>query len=141
MARTASAEWYGDLKSGNGSMSSTSGAFSDLAFSFKTRFEDEPGTNPEELVAAAHAGCFSMALSNELASAGLNPESVKTTAAASLGKKGDGYAITEITLTSVAKVPGADEETVREIAAKAKEGCPISQSLTADISLELTIET
>lgn len=141
MARTASAEWYGDLKSGKGSMSSTSGAFSDLAFSFKTRFEDEPGTNPEELVAAAHAGCFSMALSNELASAGLQPESVKTTAAASLGEKGDGYAITAIKLTTVAKVPGADEAKVREIAAKAKEGCPISQSLTADISLDLTVET
>lgn len=141
MDRKASAEWHGDLRSGKGSMTSSSGAFSDLAFSFKTRFEDEPGTNPEELVAAAHAGCFSMALSNELASAGLNPESVKTTAAASLGKKGDGFAITNIVLTSTARVPGADEARVREIADKAKAGCPISQSLTADIRLDLTVET
>lgn len=141
MDRKASAEWYGDLKSGNGTMTGSSGAFSDLAFSFKTRFEDEPGTNPEELVAAAHAGCFSMALSNELASAGLNPTSVKTTAAVGLGKVEGGFAITRITLTSTANVPGADEATVREIADKAKSGCPISRSLTGEITLELTVET
>ena len=96
MARKASAEWHGDLKSGRGAMSGNSGAFSDLAFSFKTRFEDEPGTNPEELIAAAHAGCFSMAFSNELASAGLNPSSVKAEAAVSLGEVEGGYAITKI---------------------------------------------
>ncbi len=140
MDRTASAEWFGDLASGNGSMTGSSGAFSELPFSFRTRFEDEPGTNPEELVAAAHAGCFSMAFSNELAKAGLSPESVKTTAIATLGPKGDGFAITQIKLSSAAKVPGADEAKVREIAELAKAGCPISRSLSADISLDLTVE-
>lgn len=141
MARKASAEWYGDLRSGKGTMSGSSGAFSDLAFTFRTRFEDEPGTNPEELVAAAHAGCFSMAFSNELASAGLNPTSVKTTAAVSLGPVDGGNAITRIELTSVAHVPGADEAQVREIGESAKAGCPISRSLTGDITLNLTVET
>lgn len=141
MDRKATAEWFGDLKSGNGSMSGTSGAFSGLAFSFRTRFEDEPGTNPEELVAAAHAGCFSMALSNELAKAGLAPESVQTTAAAALGQVDGGVAITRMTLTSRARVPGADESKVREIADAAKAGCPISRSLKAEIVLELTVET
>ena len=141
MARKATAEWYGDLKSGNGTMSGSSGAFANLAFSFKTRFEDEPGTNPEELVAAAHAGCFSMAFSNELDKAGLSPNSVKTEAAVSLGEVEGGYAITTIVLTAVANVPGATEEKVREIGEAAKAGCPISRSLTGDIILELTVET
>lgn len=141
MARKANAEWYGDLKSGKGTMSGASGAFGDLAFSFKTRFEDEPGTNPEELIAAAHAGCFSMAMSNELDKAGLSPSSVKTEAAVSLGEVEGGYAITKIVLTAVANVPGADEAKVREIGDAAKAGCPISRSLTGEITLDLTVET
>ncbi|MFV0333413.1 MAG: OsmC family protein [Tropicimonas sp.] len=141
MGRKASAEWFGDLKSGKGTMSGASGAFEGLAFSFRTRFEEEPGTNPEELVAAAHAGCFSMALSNELASAGLNPESVRTVADMSLGEVEGGFAITRIRLVATARVPGADEGQVREIAARAKAGCPISRSLTGEISLDLTVET
>ncbi len=141
MDRKASAQWFGDLKSGQGTMTGASGAFTDLPFSFRTRFENEPGTNPEELVAAAHAGCFSMALSNELASAGLSPVSVKTTATATLGAVDGGMSITRIRLVSVANVPGADEAQVRAIAAKAKAGCPISRSLTGEVVLELTVET
>lgn len=136
MERKASAVWNGDLKGGNGTMGSGSGVLSDLAFSFATRFGDTPGTNPEELIAAAHAGCFSMALSNELAQAGLEPESVSTTATVTLE---DGW-IQKSRLDAVARVPGADEAKVREIAEKAKTGCPISRSLTAEISLSLEVE-
>lgn len=139
MKRHASAVWKGDLPSGSGTMSSQSGAFDALGYSFKTRFEDTPGTNPEELIAAAHAGCFSMAFSHGLASAGLNPEQVETTAIVTLDKVEGGFAITGIVLQTTAKVPGASEDQVREIAAAAKEGCPVSKVLNAEITLDLTV--
>lgn len=141
MDRHASAVWNGDLKSGKGVMNSQSGAFSDLGFSFATRFEAEPGTNPEELVAAAHAGCFSMAFSNELAKAGLDPQEVSTTATATLELVDGGFEVTRMTLVTTARVPGADVAQVEEIAAAAKAGCPISKLLNAEISLDLTVET
>lgn len=139
MKRHASALWQGDLPSGTGTMSVQSGAFKDLPFSFKTRFGDEPGTNPEELIGAAHAGCFSMAFSNELAKAGLTPESVATKATVTLDTS-KGADITAVLLETVASVPGADEAKVREIAAAAKQGCPVSKVLNAEITLDLTVK-
>jgi osmotically inducible protein OsmC len=140
MERHASAVWNGDLKAGKGTMTSQSGAFSDLPFSFDTRFGDTPGTNPEELVAAAHAGCFSMAFSNELAKAGLTPEEVATVATATLELVNGGFEVTRMTLVTTARVPGAVVAQVEEIAAAAKAGCPISKLLSAEITLELTVE-
>lgn len=140
MKRHASAVWKGDLPSGSGTMSSQSGAIKDLPFSFKTRFGDEPGTNPEELIGAAHAGCFSMAFSNELAKAGLSPESVATKATVTLDTS-KGADITAVLLETTATVPGADEAKVREIAEAAKKGCPVSKVLNAEITLDLTVKT
>lgn len=139
MKSHASAVWNGDLKSGNGTMSGQSGALKELPFSFKTRFEGAQGTNPEELIGAAHAGCYSMAFSNELASAGLSPESVETKATVTLEMGDAGPSITAVHLESAAKVPGADEAKVREIAEAAKKGCPVSKVLNAEISLDLTV--
>ncbi len=141
MKSHASAVWTGDLKSGNGEMSGHSGAFDALPFSFKTRFEGEPGTNPEELIGAAHAGCYSMALSNELAGAGLSPESVSTQATVTLEMGEAGPSITAVHLSSTASVPGADEAKVREIAEAAKKACPVSKVLNANITLELNVKT
>lgn len=141
MKRTASALWQGDLKQGKGSISSSSGAFDDLKYSFSTRFEDAPGTNPEELIAAAHAGCYSMALSNELATAGMTPESVHTTAHVTLEMLDDGPAVTKIHLVVDATVPGADKAAFDECANGAKDGCPISKLLNADITLETSLAT
>lgn len=135
MQRHASAIWNGDLKSGTGSISSESGVLEEQAYSFKTRFESEPGTNPEELIAAAHAGCFSMALSHELASAGLNPTSVATKATVTLDKVEGGFAISKVHLDVDAKVPGADQGKFDEIAAAAKAGCPVSKVLNAEITM------
>lgn len=139
MKRHASALWQGDLPSGTGTMSVQSGAFKDLPFSFKTRFGDEPGTNPEELIGAAHAGCFSMAFSNELAKAGLTPESVATKATVTLDTS-KGADITAVLLETTATVPGADEAKVREIAEAAKKGCPVSKVLNAEITLDLKVK-
>ena len=139
MKRHASAVWQGDLPSGTGTMSVQSGAFKELPFSFKTRFGDEPGTNPEELIGAAHAGCFSMAFSNELAKAGLTPESVATKATVTLDTS-KGADITAVLLETTATVPGADEAKVREIAEAAKKGCPVSKVLNAEITLDLTVK-
>ena len=139
MKRHASALWQGDLPSGTGTMSVQSGAFKELPFSFKTRFGDEPGTNPEELIGAAHAGCFSMAFSNELAKAGLTPESVATKATVTLDTS-KGADITAVLLETTATVPGADEAKVREIAEAAKKGCPVSKVLNAEITLNLTVK-
>lgn len=135
MQRHASAIWNGDLKSGTGSISSESGVLEEQAYSFKTRFESEPGTNPEELIAAAHAGCFSMALSHELSSAGLNPTSVATKATVTLDKVEGGFAISKVHLDVDAKVPGADQGKFDEIAAAAKAGCPVSKVLNAEITM------
>lgn len=133
--RNAQATWEGDLKSGKGSMKLASNAQA-MPYSFGTRFENANGTNPEELLGAAHAGCFSMALSHMLASAGFKPERVQTTARVTIDKVGDGFKITKIELNTEAKIPGIDEKTFMEHANKAKAGCPVSQALAAT-SIEL----
>lgn len=141
MKRTASAAWQGDIKEGKGNISSQSGALKDVQYGFNTRFEDGPGTNPEELIAAAHAGCFTMALAAQLGEAGLTAQSLKTTAAVSLEKAEDGFTITAVHLVLVAKIPGTDHQTFETIANKAKTGCPVSKLLNATITLDATLET
>lgn len=140
MKRTASAEWTGSLKEGKGAISTASGVLSNTQYSFSTRFEDGIGTNPEELLAASHAGCFSMALSGQLTTAGLVPESIRTTAAVSLEKTDAGFTVTKSHLTVTAKVPGATVEAFNTAAANAKAGCPISRVLNAEITMEATLE-
>ena len=140
MIRKASAVWQGDLKSGKGTLTAPSGAFTNAAYSFATRFEEKPGTNPEELIAAAHAGCFSMALSGELGRAGLKPERIETTAAVTLETVDGKPTVTKSQLTVKAKVPGADRAKFMEIANGAKAGCPISRLLKAEISMDATLE-
>jgi len=140
MKKTASAVWQGDLKSGKGTISTESGALKDNPYGFNTRFEGAPGTNPEELIGAAHAGCFSMALSMMLGQAGLTPERIDTTAEVTLDKDDKGFSITAIALTLKAKVPGTDNEQFQQIANQAKEGCPVSRVLNAEISLNATLE-
>jgi osmotically inducible protein OsmC len=135
MKRTANAQWKGDLKSGSGTMSMASGVLSNAPYSFRTRFEDAPGTNPEELLAAAHAGCFSMALSAQLTQAGLTPESIETKCAISLEKQPEGFAITESHLEVKAKVPGASAEAFDKAVQAAKTGCPVSKLYRANITL------
>ena len=130
MARQATAEWKGDLKGGSGHVKTGSGAY-EGNYSFTTRFEDKPGANPEELLGAAHAGCFSMALANMLATAGFVANSVHTTADVHLGKDDKGFLITRIDLTVVGDVPGVDLATFQEHAEKAKSGCIISRALAA----------
>jgi osmotically inducible protein OsmC len=140
MKRNASAVWKGDLKSGRGTISTDSGVLSDTQYSFKTRFEDGKGTNPEELIAAAHAGCFSMALSAELGKLDLTAESIRTTAAVSLEKTDAGFTITSVHLDLKAKIPGADKGTFETAANNAKKGCPVSRVLNAEITLDATLE-
>lgn len=135
MARKAEAEWQGDLQSGQGKMSLGSGAYAG-AYSFRSRFESGDGTNPEELIGAAHAGCFSMALAHGLTQAGHKPERVHTTAAVHLDKQDGGFAITRIHLQTEARVPGIDEKTFQEQAQAAKANCPVSKALGA-IQIEL----
>jgi lipoyl-dependent peroxiredoxin len=138
--RNAQAVWEGDLRGGRGHMKFGGGAF-DGQYSFSSRFEEGAGTNPEELIAAAHAGCFSMAFSGALAKAGFNPTSVSTTAKVHLDKVDGGFKITRIHLGTVGVVPGIDEAKFAEIAESAKKGCPVSQLLTgAEISLEARLE-
>ncbi|QXH51609.1 OsmC family protein [Pseudomonas fakonensis] len=139
MKKTASAVWQGGLKDGKGHISTESGALKDAPYGFNTRFEGTPGTNPEELIGAAHAGCFSMALSMMLGEAGLTPERIDTHAEVSLDKQADGFAITAVHLTLKAKVPGASEAQFQEIANKAKAGCPVSKVLNATISLDASL--
>jgi osmotically inducible protein OsmC len=128
MASKASAVWTGSLKEGKGAISTATGVLSNANYSFATRFEGaNSGTTPEELIAAAHASCFSMALGAELGGAGLTPVKIETHAAVSLGKVGDGFAITRIVLTTTASVPGASKEAFDKAAANAKSGCPISK--------------
>ena len=140
MKKTASAVWQGDLKSGKGTISTESGALKDNPYGFNTRFEGAPGTNPEELIGAAHAGCFSMALTMMLGQAGLTAERINTTAEVTLDKDDKGFSITAIALTLKAKVPGTDNEQFQQIANQAKEGCPVSRVLNAQISLDATLE-
>ncbi|MBT3315516.1 MAG: OsmC family protein [Anaerolineae bacterium] len=136
MKRKASAVWNGGLKGGKGTMSSDSGVLADTQYSFSTRFENGIGTNPEELIAAAHAGCFSMALSAELEKAELMAESVSTNATLTFEKTDAGFTITKIHLDVIAKVPGADAEAFAKIAEGAKGGCPVSRVLNAEITMD-----
>ena len=137
MKRTASAVWNGNLKQGKGTLTAPGGAFKNTPYSFGSRFENGPGTNPEELVAAAHAGCFAMALSNELASAGHNPEQLDATADVTLENvAGKGWTVTTSHLTLKGKVPGIDPAKFNELANKAKTNCPISKLLNANITLD-----
>jgi osmotically inducible protein OsmC len=139
--RNASARWEGNLKDGAGTMKMGSGAY-EGKYSFGSRFQEEPGTNPEELIAAAHAGCFSMALTVGLGKSGFSPASVQTSAKAHLEKVGEGFQITRIELTTVASVPEIDEATFQEHATGAKENCPVSKALAGvDISLDATLES
>ena len=140
MKRNASAEWKGGLKDGKGTISTDSGVLSNTQYSFSTRFEDGVGTNPEELIAAAHAGCFSMALSGQLAQAGLTADSIRTTASVSLEKTDAGFAITSVHLNVKARVPGANEAAFTTAANNAKAGCPVSKVLKAEITMDATLE-
>jgi osmotically inducible protein OsmC len=140
MNRKASAVWQGGLKDGRGTVSTESGVLSNAAYSFSTRFENEKGTNPEELVGAAHAGCFSMALSAQLAEVGLKPERIETGATVTLEKTGDGFAVTAVHLDVNANVPGADDAKFHEVAKKAKEGCPISKLLNTKVTMQARLK-
>jgi osmotically inducible protein OsmC len=137
--RNGSAAWKGGLKDGIGSISTESGALKAYPYGFATRFEGKPGTNPEELLAAAHAGCFTMALSLILGEAKLVAEQMDTSARVTLEKVDDGFSITAVQLTLKAKVPGTDNATFQALAAKAKAGCPVSKLFKADITLEATL--
>lgn len=136
MKRNGSAVWQGDLKTGKGRMSSQSGVLDDAQYGFNTRFEDGPGTNPEELIGAAHAGCFSMALSNIMGESGVTPDEIATTAAVTLEQKDGGFAITKVHLDVTAKVPGMSDADFQEAAGKAKAGCPVSKLLNAEITMD-----
>ena len=135
MLRKASAVWNGSLKEGKGTISTESKVLSNAQYSFSTRFENGIGTNPEELIAAAHAGCFSMALSGQLTSAGIIPESIETTAAVTLEKLEAGFTVTKVHLDVTAKIPGADAAAFEKAAQNAKAGCPISRLLKAEITM------
>ncbi|MFC3123765.1 OsmC family protein [Pseudoroseomonas globiformis] len=139
MKSTGSAVWQGGIKDGKGAISTKSGVLKDQAYGFGTRFEGKPGTNPEELIAAAHAACFSMALSKALGDAGFTAEKLDSSAEVSLEQKDGGFAITSSKLTLKATVPGIDDAKFQEIAAAAKAGCPVSKVLNAEISLSATL--
>src|SRR5580692_9128192 len=136
MTTFGTAVWRGGLKDGKGAISTKSGALTEYPYGFASRFEDQPGTNPEELIGAAHAGCFTMALSLILGEAGLTAEEMNTKAEVTLEKKEDGFAITKVHLTLKAKIPGTDAAKFQELAAKAKAGCPVSKLLKAEITLD-----
>ena len=140
MKRKGSAVWKGGLKDGRGTVSTDSGVLADTQYSFSTRFEDGKGTNPEELIAAAHAGCFSMALSAQLGNAGMTAESIATTATLSLEKTDAGFTITAVHLDVKARIPGADKAKFDAAAANAKAGCPVSRVLNATITMDAALE-
>lgn len=139
MKRTGSAVWQGDLKGGKGTVSTASNVLKDTQYSFSTRFENGAGTNPEELIAAAHAGCFAMALSATLGGAGFTPDRLAVQAAVSLEQVQGGWSITTIDLQLDAKVPGIDRAKFDELAADAKQNCPVSKVLNATINLQATL--
>ncbi len=141
MKRKASAHWQGGLKDGKGTISSESGVLSKTQYSFSTRFEEGIGTNPEELIAAAHAGCFSMALSGQLGNAGMTPTSIDTNATVTMEKLDAGFTVTGVHLDVTVKIPGADRTAFEQAAQKAKEGCPISRLLKADITMTAKLES
>jgi osmotically inducible protein OsmC len=138
--RNGSAVWSGGLKDGKGAVSTGSGVLKDSQYGFNTRFEDGPGTNPEELIGAAHAGCFTMALSGQLGQAGLTAEELRTTATVSMEKVEGGFSINAIHLDLVAKIPGASQEAFDKAAQTAKENCPVSKLLNAEITLSSRLE-
>ena len=140
MKRKASALWTGGLKDGRGTISTESGVLSETQYSFSARFENGVGTNPEELIGAAHAGCFSMALSGQLGAAGMTAERIRTTATVSLEKQEAGFAITGIHLDVTAKIPGADAAKFQAAATAAKEKCPVSKALKGPITMEAKLE-
>jgi osmotically inducible protein OsmC len=141
MIKKASAIWKGGLKDGTGTLSTETGVLNNAPYGFKSRFEDGKGTNPEELIGAAHAGCFSMALSLILGEAGLTAEKIETKAAVTLEKVADGFAITSSHLDVTAKIPGADNAKFQELANKAKAGCPVSKLLNAKITMNATLQS
>ena len=140
MKRTGSAEWRGGIKDGKGTVSTESGVLDGAQYSFSTRFEDGKGTNPEELLAAAHAGCFSMALSKQLGDAGLTADSINTTASIRLEKTDAGFSITKVHLDVTARVPGADAAAFETAANNAKAGCPVSRLFNAEITMDAKLE-
>lgn len=140
MQKWGSAVWKGGIKDGQGVISTQTAALREAPYGFKSRFEDGPGTNPEELIGAAHAGCFSMALSLMLGNAGLKADRIQTKADVTLDKDGDGFSITKVHLTVKAVVPGTDQAGFEKIAKQAKEGCPVSKVLNATISMDATLE-
>jgi len=139
MIRKAKAAWRGTGRDGDGDLSTDSGVLSETPYSYRTRFENETGTNPEELIAAAHAGCFTMALAFQLQQAGYTPTELTTEAAVTIEPQGDGFAITRSALTLRASVPALDEATFKELAERAEEGCPVSRVLRAEITLDATL--
>jgi lipoyl-dependent peroxiredoxin len=140
ITRTASAHWQGGGQDGNGALTTASGTLSDTPYSFATRFKDGKGTNPEELIAAAHAGCFSMALAFRLAGAGHEAESLRTEARLRMDQEGQGWRIAAVALTLRAKVPGLDAATFRKLADEAKATCPVSRVLNADVTLDAALD-
>lgn len=138
IVKSGSAEWTGSLKEGKGTVSTQSGALKAQPYGFNTRFEDKPGTNPEELIGAAHAACFSMALSNLLGAEGITPERITTTSKITLEKKGDGFEITKAHLVTEI-VADAEDSVLMEVAQKAKSGCPVSKLLNAEVTMEATV--
>ena len=140
MKKSGSAVWMGDLKTGQGSISTETGVLRDAPYGFKARFEDGPGTNPEELIGAAHAACFSMALSLMLGEKNLTAKKISTKAEVTLEKLDDGFTITAVHLTMSASIPGTDDATFQSIANQAKTGCPVSKLLNAKITLDATLE-
>jgi len=140
MQKSGSAVWQGSIKEGGGTISTQTGVLKEAPYGFKSRFEDGPATNPEELIGAAHAGCFSMALSLMLGNAGLTPDRIQTRADVTLDKDGEGFSITKVHLTVKAKIPGTDQAGFEKIAQQAKEGCPVSKVLNAAISMDATLE-
>jgi osmotically inducible protein OsmC len=139
MIRKARAEWRGSGRDGDGDLSTDSGVLKKTPYSFRTRFENQPGTNPEELIAAAHAGCFTMALAFQLQTAGYTPTELSTEAAVSLDPDGSGFKITKSALTLQADVPGLDQETFARLAEAAAKTCPVSRLLNAEITLDATL--
>jgi osmotically inducible protein OsmC len=140
MKRNARARWSGGLKDGRGTISTDSKVLSDTQYSFSTRFENGIGTNPEELIAAAHAGCFAMALSGQLGAAGMTAERIDASATVTLDKTDAGFTITDVHLEVVARIPGAQADAFNAAANKAKEGCPVSRVLKANITLDARLE-
>jgi osmotically inducible protein OsmC len=138
--RQATAHWEGGIRDGKGSLSTPSGALDGTPYGFTDRFEDGPNTNPEELLGAAHAGCFAMALSGQLGNAGMTAESLDVTANVTLEKQGEGFAITAVHLDLTARIPGADRDAFMKAADDAKNGCPVSKLFKADITVDAKLE-